>query len=117
MTIIDNLTDAANQTSTLILPDNTAATLQLIYRPRTKRWTANVAYTNANFAVNGLNLCCFPNVLRSWRRVIPFGLAFMTADFTDPVALEDFASGRVTVYLLTAAEVAQVESLIIGRPF
>lgn len=116
MTLVDNLTDAADQTTTLILPDNTAATLRLRFRPRTKRWTADVAYAPANFAANGINVCCLPNILRAWRRVIPFGLAFMTADFTDPFQLEDFLSQRVSVYLLTAADVAAVEATVIGRP-
>lgn len=116
MTQVDNLTASADQTSTLILPDNTAVTLRLRYRPRTQRWVADVGYATTGFQVNGLNLCCFPNVLRSWRDVIPFGLAFMTADFTDPFDINDFATQRVKVYLLTAEDVALVESEVIGRP-
>lgn len=121
MTLVDNLTDASDQISTLILPDNTAATLRLRFRPRTSRWLADVGYPPVTlagkpFQVNGLNLCCFPNVLRPWRGILPFGLAFMTADFTDPFQLQDFASGRVAVYLLTPADVAAVEASIIGSP-
>lgn len=116
MTRIDNLTDASDQTTTLILPDNTAITLRLRFRPRTQRWTADVGYAAKNFQANGLNLCCFPNVMRPWREILPFGLAFMTADFTDPFQLQDFVTGRVGVYLLDAADVASVETNIIGRP-
>lgn len=114
MTQIDNLTDAADQTSTLILPDNTAVTMRLRFHPRTSRWVADVGYAAQNFQVNGLNLCCMPNVMRPWRGTLPFGIAFMTADLTDPFNLNDFASGRVAVYLLNAADVALVESQIIG---
>lgn len=116
MTRVDNLTNAADQTSTLILPDNTAATLRLRFRPRTQRWVADVGYTPKNFQLNGLTLTCLPNVLRSFRGVLPFGLAFLTADFTDPFDLQDFASGRVQVFLLNADDVALVETSIIGRP-
>lgn len=116
MTRVDNLTDASDQTTTLILPDNTAVTLRLRFRPRTQRWVADVGYAATGFQVNGLNLCCFPNVMRSWREVIPFGIAFMTADFTDPFQLQDFATGRVAVYLLNAADVLAVESTVIGSP-
>lgn len=117
MTLIDNLTDAADQTTTLILPDNTAATLRLRYRPRTQRWTADLGYTPKNLQVNGLNVCTLPNILRPWRRIIPFGLAVVTVGLaTDPFDLNDFLTGRATVYLLNADDVAAVEDTIIGRP-
>lgn len=117
MTLVDNLTDAADQTTALILPNNTAATLRLRYRPRTQRWTADVGYATNNFQVNGLNVCTFPNILRPWRRIIPFGLAFVTAGFaTDPFDLNDFLTGRCSVYLLSAEDVAAVEATVIGRP-
>ena len=117
MTFIDNLTDAADQTSTLILPDNTAATLRLRYRPRTTRWVADVGYAPKNFQVNGLNVCCFPNILRPWRRILPFGLAVLTPGLaTDPFNLEDWLTAYATMYLLNAADVQAVETLVIGRP-
>lgn len=116
MTRVDNLTDAADQTSTLVLPDNTAVTLRMRFRPRTGRWVADVGYAATGFQANGLNVCCFPNIMRPWRGVLPFGIAFVTADFTDPFQLQDFATGRVAVYLLDAADVAAVESAVIGRP-
>lgn len=116
MTQIDNLTNAADQTSILVLPDGTTATLRLRYKPRPGRWYADVGYAPLNFQANGINLTCLPNVLRPWRNILPFGLAFMTADFTDPFDLNDFASGRVAAYLLNAADVAAVEASVIGRP-
>lgn len=121
MTIIDNLTAAADQTTILILPDQTTATLRLRFRPRTQRWTADVGYANVvldgvPFQANGINVCCFPNILNPFRDVLPFGLAFMTADFTDPFQLTDFASGRVKVYLLNPADLVVVKNQIIGRP-
>jgi hypothetical protein len=116
VTLIDNLTDAADQTAALVLSDNTTATLRLRYRPRTQRWIADVGYAPNGFQVNGLTLTCYPNILRPWRRLIPFGLAFMTADQTDPFDLNDFLTGRVSAYLLDAADVQQVEDLVIGRP-
>ncbi len=117
MRLVDNLTDAADQTTTLILDDNTAATLRLRFQPRTGRWVADVGYAPANFQVNGLNVCALPNVMRAWRRVLPFGLAFVTPGYkTDPFQLTDFLSGYCSVYILNAADVAAVEASVIGRP-
>lgn len=117
MTIIDNLTDAADEQTTLILPDNTSGTLRLRYRPRTQRWIADVGYAPNNFQVYGLNVTTFPNILRPWRRLIPFGIAIVTVGLTtDPFDLNDFLTGRSTAYLLSADDVAEVEASIIGRP-
>lgn len=116
MTRIDNLTNSADQTTTLILPDNTAATLRLRFRARTKRWIADVGYAGKSFQVYGMNVCCFPNIMRSWRDILPFGIAFMTADFTDPFDINDFISGRCQVFLLNSADVAAVENDVIGSP-
>lgn len=112
MTKIDNLTDFASQVSSLLLPDNTIVTLALKFNAATQRWAASVGYKD--FQVNGINLCTHPNFMRQWRNVVPFGLACMTGDYTDPFNIEDFASGRVSLYLLDAADVLAVEQQVFG---
>lgn len=110
--LINNLTNFADQVTLLQLPDGSSATMELIYQGAPERWVMNVSY--GDFVANGIGLCCYPNILRQWRNLIPFGLAFVTADQTDPFDISDFSSGRVSVYLLDEADVAAVESDIIG---
>lgn len=116
MRVIDNLTGFSRQQTVLVLPDGTAAALELRYMSATQRWVANVTYGAR--AINGIGVCCHPNLLRQWRNVIPFGIQCVTADQTDPVYAGDFASGRVTLNLLSAADVQQVESQLmeVARP-
>lgn len=111
-TQLTNLTNFADQLATLQLPDGSSATMELIYQGATERWIMNISY--GSFVANGIGLCCYPNILRQWKEIIPFGLAFVTADQTDPFDINDFSSGRVLVYLLNQDDIAQVESSVFG---
>lgn len=114
MTLVDNLTNFANQQTVLVLQDGTTATLTLTFDAATERWVANLAYGNT--VINGLGLCTYPNIIRQWRNVLPFGLAIVTADQTDPFDINDFSDGRVKMYLLTKDDVQQVENQIFTAP-
>lgn len=111
---ITNLTNFADQTSTLQLPDGTTANMQLIYQGATERWIMNLSYGDQIF--NGIGVCCYPNILRQWKNVLPFGLMFATADQTDPFDINDFSTGRVSVFLLTPEDIATIETEIFGGP-
>lgn len=95
---IDNLTNAGNQTSTAILDDGTTIAFTFIYRAAIQRWTVDVVY--GAFVARAIGLASGPNLLRLWRRVIPFGLQVSTPDQTDPFMADDLASGRVTLTVL-----------------
>lgn len=112
MQAITNLSDEADQITKVVLDDGSVVTFEFIYQAAIERWTMNVAHTD--LTVNGVNLCAGPNVLRDWRNLIPFGLSCLSTDGADPFYIEDFASGRITVYVLTAAEVAAVETTVFG---
>lgn len=111
---IDNLTGFADQLSVLQLPDGTVANMELIFNGTTERWTMNIVY--GNFVCSGIGVCCYPNVLRQWRNILPFGIACTTSDQTDPFNINDFASGRALLYILSAADVQAVEIQIFGGP-
>ena len=115
MNLIDNLSDAADQLVTLQLPDGSTATLELFYLGAPQRWSFNIAHSSfPNGALNGQMLCVHPNILRNFKRIIPFGLACISTDGQDPAFIEDFATARITLYILSAADVKTVESQIYG---
>lgn len=105
---IANLTNFADQLTGLQLPDGTQVTMELIYQGATERWQMNVAYPTLNFVASGLSVCCYPNLLRQWQEILPFGIACVTPDQTDPFDINDFASGRAVLYLLTPADIAAI---------
>jgi hypothetical protein len=114
MQTIDNITDDAKQTIKVSLIDGTVATIGLIYRPAIQRWTANIAWKT--FSWEGIDLCVHPNLLRQWRNLISFGLMCSTVDGADPVYQQDFINGRASLIVLSAVEVAGVETDVIGQP-
>ncbi len=108
MNLIDNLTSEPTQVTNLDLGDGTFAVLTLTYRPTVQRWA--VAVLRGTFEVDGMNLCLSPNGLRQWKNVIPFGIMCVSIDGLDPLFIDDFTSGRVSLYLLNQADVASFES-------
>ena len=117
MNRIDNLTDDADQVTNLTLEDGTVAILELHYRGATQRWTYDV--THPSFpagAVKGQMLCAYPNILRQFKNVVPFGISCVSTDGLDPISAEDFVDGRVSLYLLDAADVEAVERSLFGAP-
>lgn len=98
--VVNNLTAAAVQTTIALLADGSSVTLTFRYRPAVQRWTVDVE--RGSFIAYGLGLATNPNLLRTWRNVIPFGLAVSTADGTDPFMADDLAgpNPRVTVTML-----------------
>lgn len=110
--LLANITNFANQSMVLQLPNGETADLVLVFDATSERWVIDVSYSNT--IIKGKGLCCYPNVLRQWRKVIPFGLACTTRDQTDPFTVNDFVTGRVGLFLLTAEDVLAVEATVFG---
>ena len=98
MVQITNLTDAADQTTSVILADGSALEINLNFRPTTKRWTMDFSY--GTFIKKAMGLSVHPNLLRRYRNIIPFGIAIVSTDQCDPFKIDDFASGRAKLFIL-----------------
>lgn len=95
---INNISADAHQKTTILLADNTSVVITLDFHPATQRWIMGVSHDV--FAVNSVGLCIHPNLLRSFRQVIPFGVACTAVDGVDPFDINDFDSGRVVLSVL-----------------
>lgn len=117
---LTTLNDAPSQQTNVALADGSEVTLTLTYLPAVQRWSLDVQHQDIppDGQALGLNLCTHPNLLRQWRNVIPFGLAVVSTDQGDPVSVEDFASGRIILYVLDSSQgeddVEQVEENVFG---
>lgn len=110
MISIDNLSNDAFQSTTIVLSDGTKVIINLNFLPAIQRWSLDVGY--GDFNANGLMLTIHPNLLREWKNVIPFGLSCTTIDGADPFAVSDFSSKRSTLYVLDTSDVTYVEAQI-----
>ena len=115
MTLVNNLNNNAKQKTQIALADGSLVVLTLNYRPAVQRWFVDVAY-KSTFGLNGIGLSIHPNIIRSFRMVVPFGIAITAVDGVDPFDVNDFANGRVQLFILdntsTKTDVVDVETNI-----
>lgn len=104
---VTTLTDSPKQRWTLVLDNNETAEFYLYYLSRMQAWYYDLEYKNFNVKCSKCVLT--PNSLRSFRRILPFGIVFLSDDVLDPFQITDFASGRVKMYILNKDEVKNVE--------
>lgn len=84
--------------------------LDLRYMPSQEIWTMSLS--QGAWSVNGMNVVGSPNLLRCFKNVIDFGLACVTDNGLDPYFPDQFENGSARLYLLTADEVAQIETTL-----
>lgn len=108
MNVIEGITSSYRQRMTIALPDNSSFLLYLEYVPLQRGWFFNVEYDG--FVLNGARVVPSPNIFRQYRNQIPFGLGVVTLDNVEPTTVQAFTDGTVTLFLLTAEEVAQLET-------
>lgn len=108
MTTVTGISSQPKQQLTLVLEDGSQVSVYLEYRPQQLGWFANFSW--GDWIVNGLRLVSTPNLLHSWFKLIPFGLAITTAQEADPLNPTSFASGLSTMVVLNAAEVRLVNA-------
>lgn len=112
MRLIQTVSAQPRQSISISLEDGSVAEVRLTFLPAIQRWAIGVTW--GDFELGQAILCLSPNLLRSWRRIIPFGISCTAADGLDPVQQDDFDSGRVELHVLTAADVDFVEDEVVG---
>lgn len=112
MTQITGLTSTPSQTFNI--PDPVTRKkiyFSLYFSARCQCWYFDVQYET--FTAKGLKLVRGPNILSRHINVLPFGLSVTVSDNFEPFLINDFSSGRVSLFLLTHAECLEVHDLII----
>ncbi len=107
---ITTLTSAPKQIHSLVLENNETADFYLEYCGRMESWYFSISYNDT--VQNCIKVVLTPNALRHLRRIIPFGIAFISDSQVEPFRLDDFSAGRVEMYVLNADEVEQIEQEI-----
>jgi hypothetical protein len=108
MTILTGITSEPKQQTSFVLEDGTRVSMFLQYRPQQEGWFVDLS--RGSWTVNGLRLTASPNLLVKWQKLVPFGLAIITANNVEPLNVADFATGVATMYLLNQDDVAAVNA-------
>lgn len=97
MRLIENITDEAIQTHTILI-DIDEVILQIRYYHTIQSWFINVNYKN--FSINGLRLVLGTLFFRSSNQPFDFFLTENSKTQIDPFKIDDFSSGRCSLFLL-----------------
>lgn len=108
MTILTGITSEPKQQLSFVLEDGSRVAMFMQYRPQQEGWFAD--FSLGDWEVKGLRLTASPNILVKWQKLVPFGLAIITARNVEPLNVTDFINGVVTMYLLNADDVALVNT-------
>jgi hypothetical protein len=82
-------------------------TMDLRYLPTQELWMMGLE--RGDFKLGGIIVTASPNILRNYKNIIPFGIACTTVDGLDPYFIDDFSEKKASLYLLSAAEVEEIE--------
>lgn len=108
---IDKITADPKQTQTLLLTDGSVISLSMEWKDVCLGWfITNITFQD--FVLNGMRITTSPNMLRQFKNVIQFGLCCLTEDNQEPNTIQDFVSGRASLYLLTADDVQAYEDYL-----
>ena len=110
MQIITSLTEQPKQKFNLKLDNNERATMRLYYYQSQNSWYFDIEYNGREN--NGNKVVLTPNALRHLKRLIPFGIGFISESNADPFELDAFTSGRVVMLLLNQDDVNNIEEVI-----
>ena len=111
MTQITGLTSTPSQTFNI--PDPVTRKIiyfSLYFSVRTQNWYIDIQYET--FSVKSLRVVRSPNMLSRHINTLPFGLSVTVIDNYEPFLINDFVSGRVSVFLLTHTECEEVRALV-----
>ncbi len=113
MNQITQITDDPKQSMILILPDGSSTEVHIEYKTMQQGWfISSLIYKT--FIVQGLRIVTSPNMLYQFKNQIPFGLACFVQQDDEPTQLQDFSSGRATLFLLDSVDLAAFEGLLVG---
>lgn len=114
MLLLDGITNNANQLLTIATEDNYTFTMNLWYQELLSSWWYSLEYidtaNNQTVKVNNMVLTVMPNVFEQWKLLLPFGLACVSIDGTDPSNIYDFISGNILLYTLTQDDIIAIKN-------
>lgn len=110
MKLIDAITDYPFQQMTVIGENRERISLTLQYMAFQQLWRMDVSYDETT--IKGILCVQSENILRQWKEILPFGIMIRSKDSLDPLFLNDFSSGRISLFLLNDNEASQIEDAL-----
>ena len=107
MQLINELTSNPIQTMKLVLDTKETVQFNLRFMPTQQSWYFDFIYNDIE--CYGLKVALYPNVLRHFKNMIPFGIMFTSNDHVEPFKLDDFSTNRIQMFVLNENEIKEIE--------
>ena len=109
---VTTITDSPYQTMILQLENGQPLQFTIQYSYTQQGWY--YSFTYQGYSVNNKRIINSSTMLRQIKNIVPFGLACLLTDTYEPVFINDFSSGRATLYTLNPTDVALAESNLVA---
>ena len=100
------LSDSPIQVANVTITDGENAKIEFRFMPFAQSWTYSVEWEDV--VINGQRLVLSSDVLAKWKNILDFSLVCVSMDGLDPINIDDFSSGRVTVYVASREEIDEL---------
>lgn len=114
MQIITSITNQPKQKFVLRLDNNESATMRLYYYESQSSWYFDIEYKD--YVNNGNKVVLTFNALRHLKKIIPFGIGFISDSNADPFSLDAFTSGQFQMIVLNEEDVQTIEETVYNEP-
>lgn len=105
---LTNITDEPKQEMNVRLDNGDIITLRFEYVASQLGWYLDIIYNDFESTFHRITNC--PNMIRQWRRILPFGIACTVKEESEPYFIDDFKNGRASFYVLSESDVQYVEN-------
>lgn len=107
---VTSITNDSKQLMIIPLDNNKGnVEFRLYFMPTQYSWYYDFTYNN--YTSNGNKVVLSPNALRHLRKMLPFGFAFQAEGDIEPFSINDFANGRIQMYVLNENDILEVEQI------
>lgn len=110
---ITTLTDNSYQQISFVTESGKELDMVFRYLPRQYYWVVDITY-NKKFVLNGIRICCHPNLLDKWHNILDFGINVTTDDGLDPMTVDCFSSNYCFFCILNNEEKNQATEYLNG---
>lgn len=110
---LTNITSEPKQKMNFRLDNGDFITLSLEFVPSQLGWYFSVVWNDFESTCHRITNC--PNILRQYKKYLPFGIGCVVQDDSEPYFVDDFRNGRASLFVLNESDIQYVEDTFYER--
>lgn len=107
---VTSITSQPKQRFVLKLETNETVSVNFYYYASQQSWYYDFQYKD--YISNGNKVVLSMNALHHLRKILPFGIGFISTSNADPFELEAFVNGKCNMILLNQEDIQAIEEFV-----